>query len=346
MSKLPQATTIRPGPRNLITDVPGIKVGNADDEQTRTGVTVVRPDHRCVASVDVRGGGPGTRETDLLSADNLIREIDAIVLSGGSVYGLEAASGVAAWLGHRGFGYEMMGSPKVAPIVPSAILFDLNNGGDKEWGETPPYRFMGTEAIAETVTDFGLGNVGAGYGARAGLYKGGLGSASFITDDGFAVGALIAVNSFGSPVMPGSSTLWAQPYAIDGEMGPAQAMVTTGVHPGLPDDTKLAAANPGHNTTIGIVATNAILSGGEAKRLAVMAQDGLSRSLRPVHTPVDGDVLFTVATGERPLGDMSIFKLLELGALAADCVARAVGRAVWEAETLGDAVSLRDRIGR
>ncbi|MEM8784620.1 MAG: P1 family peptidase [Pseudomonadota bacterium] len=338
----------RPGPRNLITDVDGLLVGNAVDEPMATGVTVLRAPMRAAAAVDVRGGGPGTRETDLLSSENTVRAVDAIVLSGGSVYGLEAASAVTNWLGARGHGYSLLNTPYVAPIVPAAILFDLTNGGSKDWGETPPYHRLGIEAVAAAGQDFPLGNVGAGYGARAGAYKGGLGSASVVTEAGFVVGALVAVNAFGSPLMPGTTTLWAQPYAMGDEMGPRQPYPMGEMPAGLPDDTKLSlaqglsSAQEGQNTTIGIVATNADLSAGEAKRLAVMAQDGFARTLRPVHAPVDGDVIFAVGTGEKPMGDWPVLALLELGSLAADCMARAVGRAVWEAQGTADAPGLQD----
>lgn len=334
----------RPGARNLITDVDGVLVGNAHDVTARTGVTVLKLDPAGVAAVDIRGGGPGTRETDLLAPENLVHEVNAIVLSGGSVYGLEAAGGVAAWLGARGQGYRLVGAELVAPIVPSAILFDLTNGGDKKWGEDPPYRALGKAAVEAAGKSVRLGNVGAGFGARAGAYKGGLGSASVIAGDGATIGALIAVNAFGSPVMPGTTTLWAGLHAIGEEMGPdpLAGLPREPLPQGLPADTKLGGAVAGANTTIGVVATDVALTSGQAKRLAVMAQDGLARALRPVHTPVDGDVLFVVATGKRPLGEPEALKLLALGTLAADCVARAIGRGVWEAETLGPSRSLRE----
>lgn len=335
---------IRKGPRNHIGDVGGILVGNAVDEAARTGVTVVLPEMRAVAGGDVRGGGPGTRETDLLDPSCLVDAVDAIVLSGGSSWGLEAASGVAAWLGARGRGYKVGSSPLVSPIVPSAILFDLANGGDKGWGEEPPYRVLGKAACEAAAADFALGNVGAGMGATAGRYKGGLGSASAVTESGLAVGALIAANPFGAVVAPGTDRFWAAPFEMDGEFG-GRGMPETGGFAALdPLAGSKADASPGGNTTIGVVATNADLTPADARRIAIMAQDGLARAIRPVHAPVDGDTIFVLATGAYELGQEARHGLLSaLGAMAADCVARAVARAVYEAETLGAAVSYRDR---
>ena len=321
----------RPGPFNLITDVPGLKVGNAVFPRSRTGVTVILPDERAVCAVDVRGGGPGTRETDALTADTLVDAVDAVVLAGGSVYGLAAADGVTAWLGARGRGFSLADLPGVpkAPIVPAAILYDLANGGDKAWGLDPPYRAMGIEAAEGADRHFKLGTVGAGAGAMAGSLKGGLGSASVITDDGFTVGALAAVNSYGSVVAPGGRAFWAAPFEIDGEFG-AVPLGDTHVDP---DDWGLAKRNPGvrANTTIACVAVDAILTPAQARRVALMAQDGLAHAIRPVHAPFDGDVVFALATGRRPLGADAIVNLTRLGSLAADSLARAIARGVYEA---------------
>jgi L-aminopeptidase/D-esterase-like protein len=325
-----------PGKRNLITDVSGVKVGNAQDITARSGVTVLLTPDRAVGGVEQRGGAPGTRETDLLDPSCLVDAVDAIVLSGGSVYGLDAASAVTNWLGARGQGFRLGDVPTVAPIVPAAILFDLKNGGDKSWGEEPPYRALGRAACEAASGDFALGNAGAGYGALSGAYKGGLGSASLVTGDGFEIGALVAVNSFGSPVMPGSKTLWAAPFALGDEMGDERGAQPLGAVSGFPDDTK-AGALPGMNTTIGIVAVNAILTSAQANRLATMAEDGLARAIRPVHTPMDGDTVFAVATGLKPLGDAAPAQLARLGLLAADCLTRACGRALYEAKALGQA---------
>ena len=300
----------------------------------RTGVTVILPDDRAVCACDVRGGGPGTRETDALAPENLVEAIDAVVLSGGSVYGLAAADGVVAWLGARGRGYGLVAGVPPSPVVPGAILFDMANGGDKAWGEAPPYRDLGRAAIAAAGLDFALGTAGAGYGAMAGTLKGGTGSASVVSFDGFTVGAVVAVNSWGSVVAPGGRTFWAAPYELDGEFGGlGSAGLVAGPDqwglPKRPDETR--------NTTIACVATDAILTPAQAKRFAVMAQDGLARAIRPVHAPFDGDVVFAVSTGRRPLGEQADYMVARLGGLAADTLARAVARGVFAATPSPDA---------
>src|SRR3990167_4332736 len=279
----------RPGPRNLITDVPGLTGGQAQDETVRTGVTVILPVERAVCAVDVRGGGPGTRETDALNPENLVGSVDAVVLSGGSMYGLAAGDGVAAWLGAQGRGFRVSPLPQVppSPIVPAAILFDLGNGGDKAWGLEPPYRRLGIEAARAAAETFDLGVAGAGYGAKAGQLKGGTGSASILTHDGYTVGALARGNRFGSVVGGDDLPFWAAPFEIDGEFGGrSPAGLTIG-----PDDWGLAKGNPAarENTTIACVATDAALTPVQARRVAIMAQAGLAQAVRPVHTPFDGD---------------------------------------------------------
>jgi len=335
----------RPGPANLITDVEGIHVGHAHDAAAGTGVTVVLPQDRAVAGGDIRGGGPGTRETDALQPENLVDAIDGIVLAGGSVYGLAAASAVVDWLGARGRGFALPGSAHVAPVVPGAILFDLMNGGRKDWGETPPYAELGRRACAAACDDaFDLGNRGAGFGAKAGALKGGLGSASVVEDDGLQVGALVAVNSFGSVLIPGTDRFWAWADEIDGEFGgkgAPHALVQTSLWQG----TKAQSSGAGQNTTIAVVATNAVLTPAQAKRLAIMAQDGMARSIFPLHTPMDGDSVFTLSTGRQPLADPAAFSLTRIGALAASVLARAVARGVYEAQSLFDMMSYKDRFG-
>jgi len=341
---------IRPGPRNLITDVDGISVGNAHSSSVRSGVTVVLPDKRALAACDVRGGAPGTRETDALDPSCLVDAVDGLVLSGGSVYGLEAMSGAVAWLGARGRGFSLAGgNTPVSPVVPGAILFDLPNGGDKGWGETPPYRAWGMEACANVARDFDLGNVGAGMGAMTGNLKGGLGSASALDDD-LQIGALIAVNAFGSAVIPGTGQFWAAPYELAAEFGgrgwPAAHPSASEAEPFAGSRFDIAPLAPGGNTTIGIVATNAALTKAEATRIAIMAQDGLGRALRPIHSHVDGDVLFVLATGKVELAAAPLDRLMQLmriGSIAADCVARAAARGVYAAADLGDAVSYRSK---
>jgi L-aminopeptidase/D-esterase-like protein len=332
MSQTPKTLPSVPsqGPRNSITDVPGLKVGQAQDVAARTGVTVILPDDRAVAAVDVRGGGPGTRETDALAPENLVEAIDAIVLSGGSVYGLAAGDGVVSWLGAQGRGYGLLGRAGVplSPVVPGAILYDLANGGDKIWGEEPPYRRLGREAALAAGLEVAQGTVGAGYGAMAGSLKGGTGTASVVTVDGMTVGALACVNSYGAVVAPGGRSFWAAPYEMGDEFG---GLGAAGLK-AAPDDWGLAKADPGQrmNTTIACVATDVALTPAQAKRLAIMAQDGLARAIRPIHAPFDGDVVFALSTGRQPLkgGD---FTVARLGALAADVLARAVARGVYEA---------------
>jgi len=321
----------RPGPRNLITDVAGVKVGQAEDVRVRTGVTVILPDERAVCACDVRGGGPGTRETDALSPETLVDAVDAVVLSGGSVYGLAAADGVTAALGAAGRGFRLVetaGTPP-SPVVPAAILFDLGDGGDKAWGLEPPYRALGRRALEQAGLDFTLGTAGAGYGAMAGTLKGGVGSASVVSADGFTVGALAAVNSFGSVVAPGSRAFWAAPFEIGDEFGG----LGSGDLKAAPDDwgAAKAAPVPRANTTIACVAVDADLTVAEARRLAIMAQDGLARAVRPAHAPFDGDVVFALATARRPLSGARAAALTRLGALAADCLVRAIARGVYAA---------------
>ena len=344
-----QASKLTPGPSNLITDIAGLKVGHASHEGARTGVSVIVPDKPAVVSVCVPGGGPGTRETDALQPGTLLDKADAIVLSGGSVYGLDAASGVTAAMGAQGRGFPT-GAPVPSPIVPAAILFDVANGGDKAWGETPPYADLGRAAYHAAEVDFDLGNQGAGYGAIAGQLKGGLGSASTQVGDSVKVGALIAANPLGS-LVDAAGRFWAQPQALhhDGDLefglpALAEQPCDASGHPFV--GSKLAAALG--NTSIGVVAVAADLTVAEAKRVAIMAQDGLARAVRPIHTPFDGDCLFVLATGaeklaaneaERPMA------LAELGALAADCVARASARAIWHARPLGDVLAYRDCFG-
>jgi len=342
MSDRPLRAGPRPGALNLITDVPGLKVGQAHDPNVRTGVTVVVPDQRATAACDVRGGGPGTRETDLLEAHVLVDAVDAICLSGGSVYGLGAGDGVASALGALGRGYPMGTGIKPAPIVPGAILFDLANGGDKDWGEDPPYAALGKRALKAADSRFDLGAVGAGFGALGGALKGGIGSASLVEEDGVAVGALAAVNAMGSAVMPGSKAFWAWPYELDGEFGDVRPDPALTI---APDDWGLAKRNPAlrQNTTIAVVATNVILTPGQAKRLAIMAQDGLARALRPVHALYDGDVVFALSTGQTPLADPWAYSLTLLGERAANCLARAVARGVYEATSWpGGPLAYRD----
>jgi L-aminopeptidase/D-esterase-like protein len=332
---------IRPGPRNLITDVPGLQVGQAEDARVRSGVTVLLADAPANAAVDVRGGAPGTRDTEALDAVNLVGAVDAIVLSGGSVFGLDAPSGVASVLRANGRGYLLAPGAPRAPIVPAAILFDLANGGDKEWGNEPPYRVLGKVAAERTAAQFALGNAGAGYGAAAAIYKGGLGSASSVTDDGLTVAAIAAVNSLGSPLVPGTDVFWAFAFEQGNEFGGRRLKPDHRADcDDLPGDMRTPRARA--NTTIAIVATDADVSRIELKRIAIMAGDGLARALRPAHTPFDGDIVFAVATAKRPLGETRNREVMRIGHLAADCLARAIARGVYEAKSLGEMRSYRE----
>jgi len=313
--------------RNLITDIPGLRVGHAGDAKLGSGTTVVLFDSAVVASVDVRGGGPGTRETALLDPAQTVDGIDAIVLSGGSAFGLDAASGAQAWLREQGRGFAV-GSARV-PIVPGAILFDLLSGGDKAWGRYPPYREFGYEAAKNAGTDCALGSVGAGLGATTVNLKGGLGSASAQTRDGLTVGAIVAVNAAGSVTVGDSEHFWAAPFEQNKEFG------GRGWPPSFSADALALRSKgaPRQSTTLAVVATDAKLSKAQANRLAVIAQTGLARAIYPVHTPLDGDVVFAAATGQKQLAD-PVYAMSELGMVAANVLARAVARGVYESTAL------------
>ncbi len=313
--------------RNLITDIAGVRVGHAGDEKLGSGSTAIVFDAAVVASVDVRGGGPGTRETALLDPAQTVEGIDAIVLSGGSAFGLDAASGAQAYLREQGRGFRIRDA--VVPIVPAAIMFDLLNGGDKNWGRYPPYRELGYEAAKSAATEFALGSAGAGLGATTATLKGGVGSASASMRDGITVGALVVVNAVGTAVIGEGPHFWAAPFEQNGEFGDRgwPASVT-------PSDLSIRAkGGPQESTTIAVIATDAKLSKAQCNRLAVMAQDGLARAIYPVHTPLDGDTVFSAATGAKPLAD-AFYGLAELGMVAANVMARAVARAVYEAKAL------------
>lgn len=312
----------KPGPLNLITDVPGLMVGNAEDHDVKTGVTVLTAGRPFTAGFHVMGGAPGTRETDLLRPDKTMAEVDALVLSGGSAFGLDAASGVADALRTQGRGF-VVGDQNV-PIVPGAILFDLLNGGSKDWPENP-YKHLGQQALKTADTEFGLGTAGAGTGATTANLKGGLGSASLVLPSGHVVGALVAVNALGSATVGDSPHFWAAPFEIGGEFGGLGPAAT---YPGIQvPATKLSQHA---NTTIGIVATSAVLTKAQCTRLATAAHDGYARALMPAHTPMDGDVIFAASTGDQALSD-SVTDTLYLGHAAATCVARAIARAIFAA---------------
>ena len=312
---------MRPGTRNLITDVDGLLVGNAQDGVLCSGSTVVLSDKPFTAGVHIMGGAPGTRETDLLAADKLVEQVDALVLSGGSAFGLDACSGVADALRAAGRGFDVGGQN--VPIVPGAILFDLLNGGDKNWNRNPYYD-LGRAGLGDASAEFDLGTVGAGFGATTAGLMGGLGSASCVLDTGETIGALVAVNALGSAVVGDGPHFWAAPWEEADEFG------GVGVAPTYPNEIQTKTAASLEATTIAIVATDALLDKGQVTRMATAAHDGMARALVPSHTPMDGDLVFGVSTGHgTPVRDPS--KLLQIGHAATTCLARAIARGVYEA---------------
>jgi L-aminopeptidase/D-esterase-like protein len=333
---------LRQGPlNNLLTDIPGIRVGNARDVSIASGVTAVIFAEPATVSVAIVGGAPGTRETDILAPDALETGVDALVLSGGSAFGLDAASGVQAWLRAKGRGFPV-GTFRV-PIVPQAICNDLLNGGNKEWGRYPPYRELGHEAAhGATAGAFALGTAGGGFGATTLDLKGGLGSASVKTPSGFTVAAIVVVNAIGSALMGDGPHFFAAPYEIGREFGGLG-------WPALADFRNKLAWKRGLQTatTIALVATDAALTKAECQRLAMAAQGGLAKGLRLSHALTDGDVVFAASTGARPL-ENAIRDQIEIGACAADTLARAIARGVYEATALpfpGALPAWRDRFG-
>ena len=329
----------RPGPSNSLADIAGLAIGHAHHDRLKSGVSVVVCAEPAIASVHVMGGAPGTRDTDLLAPDETIERVDAIVLSGGSAYGLDAASGVQAWLREQGRGFAV--GPVTVPIVPGAILFDLLNGGDKAWGRFPPYRDLGYAAAAAATPDASpLGTVGAGVGATTATLKGGLGTASAVLASGATVAAIVAVNAVGSATIGATPHFWAAPFEIGAEFGglglplpfPPDAVVPRLKGAAGASGPTAAGAQPalGGNTTIAVVATDAVLTKAQAKRLAVMAHDGLARAIYPTHTPFDGDLVFTLATGRVALAD-PLADFAALGMEAANVLARAIARSVFAA---------------
>ncbi len=313
-----------PASRNLITDVPGLSVGNAHDENLRSGVTVLLGDAPMAAAVDVRGGGPGTRDVMALHPEGAVQEVHGLCLSGGSAFGLDAATGVQSFLREKGLGFPV-GDARV-PIVPQAILFDLLNGGDKNWGKRPPYQDLAYAACEAACVDFDLGTVGAGYGATTVNLKGGLGSASARTADGTTIGALAAVNAVGTVTVGEGPHFWAAPFERDDEFG---GLGAPGTFPADATGPRFKGG-PGENTTLVVVATDAKLDRLMLRRLAIMANTGMARAIYPAHCPIDGDVVFAVSNGQKMLPD-PIYGLSDLGSLGANVVARAIARAVYEA---------------
>ena len=327
---------------NTITDIPGLKVGHATDLTRATGTTAIIFDEPAVCAVDVRGGAPGSRDTELLRPDKTVQAVDAVVLSGGSAFGLDAPGGVSAWLAENGRGFAI--GPMRVPIVPGAIVFDLLSGGDKAWGRFSPYRDLGyAAAAAATAGPVALGTVGAGTGATTADLKGGIGSASALSPSGHRVGAIVVVNAVGSATIGSSGHFWAATDEIGDEFG------GRGLPHPFPLDAhalKLKGSRP-ENTTIALVVTDAVLDKGQATHLAVMAQDGLGRAIRPIHTPLDGDTVFAAATGAVPIADYAR-DIAAIGFTAASVLARACARGVHAATALpfpGALPSWKDRFG-
>ncbi len=322
---------MKPGPRNLITDVKGVLVGNASERQIKTGVTVVGSNKPFTASVSVLGGAPGTRETDLLAPDKSVAQVDALVLSGGSAYGLDACSGVSDALRAQGRGFKVLEA--VIPLVPGAIVFDLLSGGNKDWAENP-YRGLGHAAYKALSETFDLGTEGAGTGAMTAMMKGGLGSASLQLPDGTMVGAIVVANPMGAVTTPGDRHFWAAPFEMNEEFGglgpdPASSLGVT------LQSRKMTSMVERANTTIAVVATDATLTKAQCQRVAIMAHDGIGRACVPAHSPGDGDLVFAMATDQQPMAnpdrDIGI-----VGHAAALCLSRAIARGVYHARAEED----------
>ena len=330
-----------PGPHNAITDVPGVLVGHHQrlSPGWATGTTVVLVPDGAVGAVDGRGGAPGTRETDLLAPENLVREVHAICLTGGSAYGLAAADGVMRWLGERGHGFPVGEQPhQVVPVVPAAVLFDLPRG---DWGNRPDGEFGYAACQAATSGAVPQGTIGAGTGAKLGSLKGGIGTASVVLESGAVVGALVAANASGEAVDPATGRAWAANHELAGEFGVEW--------PNRPGDVD-GAGQTVLNTTIGVVAVDAELTKAEARRLALAGQDGLARAVRPAHTMFDGDTVFALATGRRPLSDVPgtfaaghrAAELDKLANAAAEAFARAMVHALLAATAVPGVPAYRD----
>jgi len=314
--------------QNLLTDIEGVRVGHADDAALASGVTAILFDRPAVASIDVRGGGPGIRDGSLLEPVNTVERIDGLTLSGGSAFGLDAGGGAQAWLAEQGRGFAI-GSATI-PIVPGAVVFDMMNGGDKAWGRFAPYRDLGYAAATAASDSFALGSVGAGFGATTANFKGGLGSASAETPGGVRVAALAVVNAVGSVTVGDGPWFWAAPFERHGEFG-GHGMPES-FTPAMLAMRLKGVATAVESTTLVVVVTDAILTKPQAQRLAMIAQTGMARAIYPVHAPLDGDVVFAAATGRKPIDPL--VGLTELGMVAANTVARAIARGVYEAAAL------------
>lgn len=339
-------SAVAAGPLNAVTDVPGVFVGHHQRSEPgwATGTTVLLVPDGAVGGVDGRGGAPGTRETDLLEPWNLVQRVHAVCLTGGSAYGLAAADGVMRWLSERNIGFPVGTRPhEVVPIVPAAVLFDLPRG---DWGNRPDAGFGYAACEAAAAGPVAVGAVGAGTGAKLGSLHGGVGTASAVLPSGFVVGALVAANAAGQAVDLATGVPWAAHLEVAGEFGVRSWPDRAGTWPGE------QAAPTALNTTVGVVVVDAELTKAECRRLAMAAQDGLARAVRPAHSMFDGDTVFALATGARPLaaapGSSSFAvpaRAAELDALcaaAADVFARAMVRALLTAGSAPGFPSYRD----
>ena len=326
------------GKHNGLTDVAGITVGHYTDTNAASGVTVVICAEGAITGVDVRGSAPGTRETDLLAPTNLVEKSQAVVLCGGSVYGLAAADGVVRWLAGRGSGFPL-NKGYVAPIVPAAVLYDLDRGSDfvppvsAEWGLKA--------SVAANSGPVACGCVGAGTGAWSGSIKGGLGTASSVLDSGITVAALVAVNSGGSVIDPSTGRPWELRLEVEQEFGRQGKRAVQ-----LPPLSESALAQ---NTTIAVVATDAILNKAQATKIAQMAHDGMGRAIRPAHTMFDGDTIFCMATGKKKLQEIPGYygtpqarAVSDIGHAAAECMSRAIITAILTAKSMAGMTAFCD----
>jgi D-aminopeptidase len=332
------------GPLNLLTDISGLRVGQCHDPVIATGVTAIVFDEPNVATCVVRGGAPGGRGTSDLEPEMLLSGIDVCLLSGGSIFGLDASGGAVSYLRSQRRGIAI--GPVCIPIAVQAITFDLLNGGNKDWGRMPPYWELGFKAAEHAIAGrFELGTVGGGYGATTATLKGGVGSASKILPSGHRVAAIVVVNAVGTVTIGDGPQFWAAPYELDHEFG------------GLGQPTHITDADRAlrtkhrapPSTTIALVVTDALLSKAETKRLAIMADDGLARAVRPAHAPMDGDTVVAVSMQQTPFDTRTPLALTELGQAAGDCLARAIARGVYEATALpfsGALPAWRDTFGR
>jgi L-aminopeptidase/D-esterase-like protein len=342
---------VGPGPSNAITDVPGVLVGHHQrlSDGWATGTTVVLTPGGAVGGVDIGGGAPGTRETDLLDPAAMVERVHAVCLTGGSAYGLAAADGVMCWLGEHGIGLPVGDEPhEVVPIVPAAVLFDLKHSA---WGHRPDASFGYAACAAAADGPVAQGTVGAGTGATAGPVKGGIGTASVVLEGGFTVGALVALNARGHAVDPSTGVPYGIGFGLGDEFAPWQPPASDDVA-AAQDHLQATAKMARLNTTLVVVATDAALSKAECAVLAGVAQDGVARAVRPTHTLFDGDIVFALATGGRVLeldstdayaaGPSRAALVNDLAAAGADTVSRAVVHAVLAASTVGASTAYRD----